>query len=374
MYITTITADGYKNLENILIEPHHEYNIITGMNAQGKTNLLESIWLMTGCKSFRGSKEKDYIGINKQHMEIGIRFNDGRRVQSASYVMEKDNIKQKNIKLNGVPFKGTSAFFDAFKAVVFTPDDIEMIKGSPDKRRNFMDLCFCQLNPGGLSIVRKYDMLINQRNCLLKSIFFGSQPKDLLSVWNKQMAVTGTILSAKRNEYIKKLCEVCSKLYSMITNGKEKLTIEYSSNVYGINPNITSQNDDALKKYLEKLEKHVDEEIKLGYTLSGAQRDDIVIKINGMNVKDFGSQGQKKTVALVMKLGQAEIYYKNKNEAPVILLDDVMGELDESRQKFVFEIIKNMQVFITTCNENSLAGFTEGAVFNVENGKVVRQR
>lgn len=374
MHIKAITADGFKNLEKVLIEPHPEYNVITGLNAQGKTNLLESIWLMTGCRSFRGSREKDFIGMDKQFMEIGISFDDGRRVQSASYAMSKENTKLKNITLNGVSLKGTNQLFDSFRAVVFTPDDIDLIKGNPEKRRSFVDLCFCQLSPGGIDIVRRYDLLINHRNSLLKSIFSGEQPKELLNVWDRQVATVGSSLSIRRNDYVKKLAETCERLYSMITDGKEKLSIGYSSNVYGVNPEISEQNDEAFMKYFRKLEKNTEDEIRLGYTLSGAHRDDLQIKINGMSVRDFGSQGQKKTVALVMKLSQAEIYFKNKNEAPVILLDDVMGELDENRQKLVFEIIKNMQVFITACNENSVAGLSQGAVFRVENGRVVKQR
>ena len=371
MYITAIMSDGFKNLEDIFIKPHPEYNVITGMNAQGKTNLLESIWLMTGCRSFRGSREKDYIGIDKQHMEIAVKFNDGRRTQSVSYGMTRDNVKSKNIKLNGVPLKGTNELFNSFKAVIFTPDDIEIIKGSPEKRRSFIDLCFCQLNTSGLDIVRRYELLINHRNSLLKSIASGQQPKELLNVWDRQVVAIGSALSVKRNNYMKKFASTCERLYSMITRDKEKLSVEYNSNVYGINPEIDDKDDCAFLKYYKKLEKNIEDEIRLGYTLCGAHRDDISVKINGMNIREFGSQGQKKTAALVMKLSQAEIYYKNKKEAPVILLDDVMGELDENRQRLVFEIIKNMQVFITTCNENSIAGLAEGKVFKIENGKAL---
>ena len=160
----------------------------------------------------------------------------------------------------------------------------------------------------------------------------------------------------------------------MITNGKEQLTLEYNSNIYGTDSDILDDTEKAFSKYMDKLCKNTEDEIRLGYTMSGAHRDDLTIKINGLNVREFGSQGQKKTAALVMKLSQAEIYYKNKSEAPVILLDDVMGELDENRQKLVFDIIKNMQVFITTCNENSVRELADGAVFRVENGRVTRQR
>lgn len=370
MHVTTIKSDGFKNLNEVMINPHPKYNLITGMNAQGKTNLLESIWLMTGCRSFRGSKDRDYIGIDREFMELGIEFSDSRRKQTVSYIMSRENIKHKNIKLNGVQIKGTNGLFDSFKAVVFTPDDLEIIKGSPDKRRTFTDLCCCQLNISCVDIVRRYELIINQRNNLLKSIALGKQNKNLLDIWDQQTAAIGTMLSQKRKEYILKLEKACSRLYSMITDGKENLTIEYNSNIYGSEIPENNNGKEAAAKYLLKLEDNVEDDIRLGYTVYGAHRDDLIIKINGLNVREFGSQGQKKTVALVMKLGQAEIYYNKRSEAPVILLDDVMGELDESRQKLVFSIIKDMQVFITACNENSVRGLSEGNIFRVENGHV----
>ncbi|MGN0613593.1 MAG: DNA replication/repair protein RecF [Porcipelethomonas sp.] len=373
MFVTAIKADGYKNLENVFIEPHPKYNLIIGMNAQGKTNLLESIWLMTGCRSFRNSRERDYIGIDRDLMEIGIKFDDGRRIQSVSYLMARDNIRSKNIRLNGVQLKGTNRLFDSFKAVVFTPDDVELIKGNPEKRRSFTDLCCCQLNNSCMDLVRRYDLLINHRNNLLKAIASGNEKRDLLNVWDRQVAAAGSLLSKKRNEYIIKLAGTCSLLYSMITDGSEKLSIEYNSNIYGNKIGDTDDEEKLFSYYFRKLEKNIDDDIRLGYTAGGAHRDDIIIKINGLNVREFGSQGQKKTAALVMKLGQAEIYYKNKKEAPVILLDDVMGELDENRQRLVFDIIRDMQVFITTCNEKSVSGLSEGAVFKVKNGKVMRE-
>lgn len=374
MFVTAIKADGFKNLDDVMIKPHPKYNLITGMNAQGKTNLLESIWLMTGCRSFRGSRDRDYIGINRNLMELGINFDDGRRIQNISYIMSRDNIKIKNIKLNGVHMKGTNGLFDSFKAVVFTPDDIELVNGTPEKRRTFTDLCCCQLNTSCLDVVRRYELIINHRNNLLKDISAGNQKKELLEIWNQQASAMGTILSQKRYNYITKLAKACSRLYSMITDGREELTIEYNSNVFGSCPPDKNDGNDAVAKYFMKLESNTDDDIRLGYTLCGAHRDDLSIKINGLNVREFGSQGQKKTATLVMKLGQAEIYYKNKSEAPVILLDDVMGELDENRQRLVFSIVKNMQVFITACNENAVKGLSEGSVFRVDEGIVTKQR
>ena len=328
MYVTAVKANGYKNLKNAVISPHPEYNLITGMNAQGKTNLLEAIWLMTGCRSFRGSKDRDYISIDGNIMELGMAFYDGRRTQKIEYSMSRENIRDKKIKLNGVSIKGTNG------------------------------------------LLRRYDLLLNHRNTLLKSIAAGKAQRDSIYVWDQQIAAIGTFISVKRNEYVKKMNETCQRLYSRITGGKEILTIEYNSNIFGSQIPEGNDGNDAVAKYFMKLNGSIDDDIRLGYTLWGAHRDDLVIKINGLNIKEFGSQGQKKTAALVMKLGQAEIYFKKSAEAPVILLDDVMGELDESRQALVFETVKNMQVFITACNENAVKGLANGAVFRVENGEV----
>lgn len=374
MYVTSVKANGYKNLKNIMINPHPEYNLITGMNAQGKTNLLEAIWLMTGCRSFRGSKDRDYICIDGNIMELGMSFYDGRRTQKIDYAMSRENIRDKKIKLNGVQIKGTNGLFDSFKAVIFTPDDTELIKGSPEKRRNFIDLCCCQLNGRCMDSVRRYELLLNHRNVLLKSIAAGKNSRDSIYVWDQQIAAIGTFISVKRNEYVKKMNETCQKLYSRITGGKENLTIDYNSNIFGSKIDDSNDGNDAVAKYFMKINDSIEDDIRLGYTLWGAHRDDLVIKINGLNIKEFGSQGQKKTAALVLKLGQAEIYFKNSSEAPVILLDDVMGELDESRQALVFETVKNMQVFITACNENAVRGLANGAVFRMENGEVIEMQ
>ena len=370
MYVTDIAVNGFKNLENVSIKPHSEYNLITGKNAQGKTNLLEAVWLMTGCRSFRGSKDKDYIGLDKKLMSISIAFDDSRRRQIINYGMSRENLKDKKIKLNGVPMKGTNGLFDAFKAVVFTPDDTELIKGSPEKRRNFTDLCCCQLNGRCMDSVRRYDLLLSHRNILLKAISAGKATKDDVFVWDQQLAAIGTFVSHRRQEYVRKLNKSCKELYSRITGGKEELSVSYNSNIYGYEVPETNDGNNAVAKYYTRLSDSIDDDIRLGYTLCGAHRDDLVIKINGLNIREYGSQGQKKTAALVMKLAQAEIYSMNSSETPVILLDDVMGELDESRQALVFDIVKNMQVFITACNENAVRGLSNGAVFRVENGNV----
>ncbi len=225
----------------------------------------------------------------------------------------------------------------------------------------------CQLHPGCLDPVRRYELILEHRNALLKSASAGKASKDMIYVWDRQSAAIGTIVSQKRSAYVKMLGEVCARLYEKISGGSEKLEITYNSNIFG---NEIPEGNDAVAAYYSKLSSSIDDDIRLGYTTCGAHRDDLSVRINGLNIRDFGSQGQKKTAALVMKLGQAEIYYRNRDEAPVILLDDVMGELDGERQKMVFDTVRNMQVFITACNENSVKGLSGGAVFQVEKGIV----
>lgn len=370
MIVTSLAADGFKNLEEVLISPHPQYNLVTGMNAQGKTNLIEAVWLMTGCRSFRGSKDREYIGIGKKAMSIGLGFNDGRRNQIISYAMSRDSIKEKKINLNGVAVKGTGRLFESFKCVVFTPDDVDLIRGGPEKRRSFADLCSCQLKPNNLETVKRYDALLMQRNALLKSVSAGKAGADTIAVWDQQVAAIGTAVSQLRHQYVGLLNDCCQKLYSRITGDRERLEISYSSNIFGSSLEDEKSGEYAVARYYKKLCDAREDDIRLGYTIYGAHRDDISIKINGMNIRDYGSQGQKKTAALVLKLGQAEIYYSSRREAPVILLDDVMGELDESRQRLVFEVVRGMQVFITACNENAVNGLVVGKHFTVENGKV----
>lgn len=378
MYIKYLKADGFKNLKGVSIYPDPKFNMITGMNAQGKTNLLESIWLMTGCKSFRGSKDRDNIGFEREFMDLGMKFQDSRREQIITYKTEKKNSSNKILTLNGVGKINSRTIFSAFKSVVFTPEDINLINGSPEVRRNFIDLCSSQVNIDTMEHYYDYCNAMKQRNALLKKVNLGECPlrtaEDQMVVWNIQLAVKGCILSQKRYKYITELNLICSKLYTMITNGKEKLSLEYNSNVFGNSVPLGDDGDKGVRSFSIKLYESFEDDLRAGFTRYGAHRDDMIIKINGRNIKDFGSQGQKKTAALVMKLGQAEIFSKNKKESPVVLLDDVMGELDENRQRLVLDLIKDMQVFITTCNEDSVKGLTKGNIYDVTDGTVTLRK
>lgn len=373
MLITHVEIDGFKNLSEISFIPDNYYNIIVGANAQGKTNLLEAMWIMSGCKSFRGSKERDYIALDKSRFtsEVGIR--DVVREQKITYEMIKGGNITKNITINGVKQKGTRNLFDVFKCIAFIPDDVDIIKGAPEKRRNFIDMAASQLNPVFVAHITKNQAVMNQRNALLKSIMQGSCDASILEIWDKQAAHEGALISYMRDGYIKKLNEVCSGLYSSISGGKEFLELEYKSNVFRAEDFEEPCGEAAFEKYYNKLRESAEYDIRTGITHSGVNRDEINIKINGISAKEYGSQGQIKSAALVIKLAQAEIFTKRSKEAPVVFLDDVMGELDENRQRFVFDIIKNMQVFITTPNESALLPDIKGKILRISGGRIAEE-
>ncbi|MDE5855348.1 MAG: DNA replication and repair protein RecF [Ruminococcus sp.] len=368
MLITHVQIDGFKNLSNISFIPDKKYNIIIGKNAQGKTNILEAIWILSGCRSFRGSKERDYIYLDGNKMSTKIKILDSVREQKIEFEMIKN--ANKSIILNGVKQNGTRSLFNVFKCIAFIPDDINIIKGSPEKRRNFIDMATSQLNPNFIAHINKISAITNQRNALLKSIMQGKSQPDSLEIWDRQSANEGAIISYMRNEYIKKINKICNRLYKTISGGNEELELEYKSNIYKPSDFDTPYGSESIEKYFNKLRESSDYDIRTGSTHTGVNRDEILIKINGISAKDYGSQGQIKSIALVMKLAQAEIFTKKSKDAPIIFLDDVMGELDENRQKFIFDIIKDMQVFLTTPNESALLPEIRGKILHIDGGRI----
>lgn len=370
MIVTYAEIEGFRNLSGIAFEPDPKYNIISGQNAQGKTNLLEAIWIMSGCKSFRASKEKDYINLDGNRMTAGIKIRDSIREQKVKIEMSGGTGIVKDIYLNGVKQKGSRPLFEIFKCIVFIPDDIDIIKGSPEKRRNFIDMAASQLNPVSVLHINKHNTIMNQRNSLLKEIMNGHTSADSLEVWDRQAAAEGAFISYMRNDYIRQINEICGRLYRTLSGGTEELELEYKSNVYKPEDFSKPLGKEAEDIYFRKLQESAGYDIRTGSTHSGINRDDILIRINGLNAREYGSQGQKKSIALVMKLAQAEIFRKKSDDAPVILLDDVMGELDENRQRFIFEIIRDMQVFITVCNESALLPEIKGKIIHIDSGKI----
>lgn len=377
MRVTSLEVSNFRNLQHAEMLPHTDLNLILGNNAQGKTNLLESVWACTGCRSFRGAKEWDYVALQQPMMELKLNFCDRYREQEILIRMQREG-RQKKIWLNRVPMQGTSRLFSAFQCVIFSPDDRELIRGGPEKRRSFMDLCGSQLTPAMLGCFRRFEQLTAQRNAMLKQVSSGYYSVQDLADWDAQLAAYGSLLTCLRYAYVKRLSKVCTVLYGRITGETEKLTVSYRSNLFR-NSEIPEQPTPEMQKYYrDALQKSVRDDVRLGFTAKGAGRDDFLCKINGLSVKEYGSQGQQKSTALVLKLAQAAVFYEKKEETPVILLDDVMGELDAGRRNLVYETVRDMQVFLTACNGENLceqdADPKHRAVFYMENGNLTKEQ
>lgn len=374
MMITYAEIDGFKNLSGISFAPDLRYNIITGSNAQGKTNLLEAMWILSGCRSFRGSKERDYIRLDGDRMSSKIKIRDTVREQKIEYEMLRTSGGTKSITLNGVKQKGTRALFDVFKCIAFIPDDVDIIKGAPEKRRNFVDMAASQLNPLFVVHLSRHNGVMEQRNALLKAVAQGTADQKMLDVWDKEAAHGGALISYMRNDYISRINGICGELYRKISGGNETMELEYRSNVFKPEDFSKPCGEAAFNQYYSRLKETAEYDIRTGTTHSGVNRDEIVIRINGVSARDYGSQGQIKSAALVMKLAQAEIFKSRSKDSPVVFLDDVMGELDENRQRFVFDIIKDMQVFITTPNESALLPEIKGKLIRISGGRIVDEQ
>lgn len=372
MYITKLYVNGFKNLKDINISLHPKLNIFCGKNAQGKTNLIESIWICSGVKSFRNTKDKSMININDEVLNIELAFKDNNREQIIKYNMSRPNLKEKNVSLNGVKLKAPSNLFGSFNCVIFTPEDLELSKGSPDNRRKFIDLSVSQIKNSYNSVILKYDNILEQRNALLKNINQRKSKTEELEIWDVQLASMGSYISFLRYNYIKKLNSFAKHLYNEISKGNEELELKYFSTVFSDLENKKDYRGKMTEEYFNCLKNSLNDDLRAGFTTKGIHRDDLNGYINNLPVRDFASQGQHRSLALILKLAQAYILSEEINESPCILLDDVLSELDISRQKFVISKIDNMQVFITCCDKNiPFDKKSRGKLFFIDEGKIV---
>lgn len=372
MYITKLYVNGFKNLKDINISPHPKLNIFCGKNAQGKTNLIESIWICSGVKSFRNTKDKSMININDEVLNIELAFKDNNREQIIKYNMSRPNLKEKNVSLNGVKLKAPSNLFGSFNCVIFTPEDLELSKGSPDNRRKFIDLSVSQIKNSYNSVILKYDNILEQRNALLKNINQGKSKTEELEIWDVQLASMGSYISFLRYNYIKKLNSFAKHLYNEISKGNEELELKYFSTVFSDLENKKDYRGKMTEEYFNCLKNSLNDDLRAGFTTKGIHRDDLNGYINNLPVRDFASQGQHRSLALILKLAQAYILSEEISESPCILLDDVLSELDISRQKFVISKIDNMQVFITCCDKNiPFDKKSRGKLFFIDDGNIV---
>ncbi len=365
MKINSIELNNFRNISSIKLEATDGVNVIYGENAQGKTNILEAIWLFTGCKSFRGAKDPDFIKFGEEISKINLSFSDNVRDKKSEIVFGN---KKKNVSLNGISLRSSAELIGSFYGVIFSPTHLSLIKDGPSERRKFLDTALCQLKPSYAEHLAGYRRSLMQRNALLKDIHLNSQLYDMLDSWDDSLARYSAAVISERLKYIDILSQYSKEIYSGISEYKEDFSVAYSRK------DITDINISVHDLYLNELEKIKDarkEDILTRSTTVGPHRDDLDIKINNVSARSFGSQGQQRSCALALKLGESEIIKKITGETPVALLDDVMSELDEKRQDYVLNHINDRQVFLTCCDPSQVLRLCTGKSFLIKGGKLI---
>ena len=368
MRITHLKIDGFKNI-NIDMKVTPTVNILVGENANGKTNIIEAIWLATGCRSFRNLKDKDIVDFTKETATGEITYTTKERENKILYVVEKNNPKDKKVYLNGVKKKSLSQLFGNLRCIVFTPDDLELSKGGPEHRRTFIDICVSQLKPVYIMHLNKYNDILSQRNMLLKEIQMGRGDVSLLDIYDEQLSLHGANISLMREEYSNILRECTKRVFFDMSRGHEYMSLKYQSTVFEDLKN--AKIDDLKEIYREKLLSMRDEDSRMGFTSIGTHRDDIIIEVNDLNLREYGSQGQQRSVALSLKLAQAEILMRLTGESPIILFDDALSEIDKRRQSYVMNEIDDMQVILTCCDPIVALEARIGNLYAIQRGEVV---
>lgn len=364
MIIKKLQFEGFRNLKDGTIVPCEGVNVIFGTNAQGKTNLLESIWLFSGNRSFRGSNESDFIHFERPFAKLSIEFFSEEREQTAEILFQKG---KKEIKINGIKQKSSAALLGKLCAVVFSPEHLSLIKSGPSERRRFIDSAICQVKPSYAELFSRYNRVLAQRNALLKDIPYHSQLLDTLEIWDYRLAVLGASLIKMRIQYVERLCQIAKRYHLGISENSEDLSIVYDCNfVYSEQDNTAEIRDSLMKDFLDSRT----EDINGGFTSCGPHRHDLNIEINGNSVKKFGSQGQQRSCVLSIKIAEAELLKIATEQEPIFLLDDVLSELDSKRQEFLLNKISERQVFISCCEKASVERLKNGRLFEVKNGEV----
>lgn len=364
MKILNFSVEDFRNISKLRFIPHEGVNIIYGQNAQGKTNLLEAIWLFTGNRSFRTYRDAEMIKFGSARASLKMDFFSEEREQNADITITPE---KKSAKLNEIPLKSVSYLTGALRESVFSPIHLSLAKNGPSERRNFIDFSLSQIRPKYAGILSDFKRNITQRNALLKELYNDEKNIDSLDIWDNNLAVLAGKIIRQRIKYIEKLEELAKPIYQGITKGRENISLRYdnSANLEGDDP------EQLAEQYILELSKNRHEDIKKGVTSLGPHRDDLIIETDGLNIRSFGSQGQQRSAVLALKLAEASLLYNMTGEKPIILLDDVMSELDLERQDYILNHIFEWQVFITCCERDALKKLAVGAAFEIKNGELI---
>ncbi|MEJ9152204.1 MULTISPECIES: DNA replication/repair protein RecF [Bacillus] len=371
MYMKELVLENFRNYESLQLTFDNKVNVILGENAQGKTNVLEAIYVLAMAKSHRTSNDKDLIRWDEEYAKIEGRVEKRHTSIPLELTISK---KGKKAKSNHIEQQRLSQYVGNLNVVMFAPEDLHLVKGSPQVRRRFIDMEIGQISPVYLHDISQYQKVLQQRNHYLKQLQANKQhDKTMLEVLNEQLITLAVKIVQKRFEFIRLLEEWAQPIHSGISRGLEKLKIDYR-------PSIDVLEDDDWSKMVEVFEEKIssqkEREIERGVTLIGPHRDELVFMVNGKNVHTFGSQGQQRTTALSVKLAEIELICSEIGEYPVLLLDDVLSELDDFRQSHLLNTIREkVQTFVTTTSTDGIHHQTlkEADTFHVVAGRVSKQ-
>ena len=357
MYVESLALENYRNYAHLSVNLSPGINIFFGDNAQGKTNVLEALYMCATTKSHRGSRDREIIRFGAEEAHI-------RMLLSKEHVRHKIDMhlkknKSKGIAIDGIPIRKSGELFGLVHMICFSPEDLAMIKNGPGERRRFLDLELCQLDKIYLSDLTNYNKILNQRNKLLKDMVYRPDLEETLPIWNLQLLETGKKIIRRRQRFVEELGEIVHEIHYRISGEKEELTLTYE-------PSATEQNFEA------ELERVAARDRKLCQTSVGPHRDDLLFSIRDVDIRKFGSQGQQRTSALSLKLSEIELVKRSIHDTPVLLLDDVLSELDSDRQNFLLNNIYDTQTMITCTGLDEFVRnrFQINRVFEVIDGQV----
>ncbi len=365
MQIVSLSLKNFRNYREENFSFTDGINILTGLNAQGKTNCAEAIFYLCTGFSPRANKDRQVILSGEDRAEILGKANSLYGEVSVKIGFNKDD--KKNIFINGLEVKKIGELFGNIHSVFFNPSELKLVQESPEDRRRFMNISLSQMSKGYFYALSRYNKILAQRNNLLKdnnlSVIY-----DTLPVWDIQLAKEASKIIVARNNFLKELSPIAQAKHSFISGGRETLAMKTESGYFG-------SEEDVAFAYRSDLKSAMDKDIRLGFTTLGPHRDDIKFTLNGVDVKVYGSQGQQRTVALSIKLAETETFFNRFGEYPILILDDVLSELDKSRQRKLIEAVDGIQTIFTSTNyDKTVFKNTPVNRIVVEKGSIKRKK
>ncbi|MDD7403131.1 MAG: DNA replication/repair protein RecF [Butyribacter sp.] len=361
MYINSLEVGNFRNYEFGKIEFHDKTNILYGDNAQGKTNLLESIFVCGTTKSHKGSKDRELIRLGQEEAHIRMHLTKKNIKHRIDMHLKKN--KGKGIAIDGIPIRRSSELLGLLNVIFFSPEDLRIIKNGPSERRKFINMELCQLDSVYLHDLSEYNKVLMQRNKLLKQIYYQPSLKDTLEIWDMQLIEYGKKIIERRNSFVEEISEIVTAVNEKLTGSKEHIKMIYEPDV-------------KIDEFEKKLKNAYEKDLKSCSTSVGPHRDDLCFMNGTIDIRKYGSQGQQRTCALSLKLAEIELVKKTIGDSPILLLDDVLSELDRNRQNYLLDSIDDIQTIITCTGIEEFidSRLTLNKIFRITDGKIAVEK